>query len=347
MPVEALPSIEEIIAQMEKKKAPAASKEKVTHGADELHEPQPEEDPIDVTAALASRGAEKSGGIAMEEKGAPEDKDPEETPPDETPKEPEPVKKDFLAPKFAALSRREKEARERESALEKRLAEMETRAKEIEERAARIAGVKSPSEALKAYGFSFQDAADDTLKTWKEPERDPVDIKLSERLSPLDAKLKEIEEKSAKLDAALEEMQKERAENANRQIRSSIASAASEGGYELMVEMGDEAFNLAHDVLLEFYKTHNKVLSFKEACDIVEGHYESLANRFTGTQKIKSRFAASAPAASKSAPQSEAKESPKTLTNRLSQGSHAKPNIDDMSPAEAREHLTKQLRWIS
>jgi prefoldin subunit 5 len=346
MSMEALPSIEELVAQLEKKKAPPV-KDKVRLGADELHEPQPEEPAVDVTEEVRARGEAKEGGVALEEvpvaSGGGEEEEEKEVQPEEQPAPA--VKKDFLAPKFAALSRREKEARERESALEKRLAEIESRAKEIEERAAKIAGVKSPTEALKAYGFSFQDAADDTLRTWKEPEKDPVDVKLTERLSPLDAKLKEIEDKSAKLDAALAEINRERVENQTRQLRNSLAEAAKDGGHELMVEMGDEAYSLAHDVMIEFYKKHAKVLSFKEACDIVEGHYESIANRFTGTQKIKSRFAAPQPA-SKSAPQSAAKESPKTLTNRLTQGSHAKPNVDEMSPVEARDYLAKQLRFL-
>lgn len=327
MAFETLPSLDDVIKQVERDKNPTADHDK--SAPEELPPPLDGESREAVARIVDGDGQEVKAAAAV-------------------PAEPaEQPKKDPMASRFAAIARREKEFRAEKQAFERRAQDMEQRMKQIEEREQKIGSAKRPTEILKAHGFSYQDATQDVLGAYQEPERDPLDVKLEEKLTPIDARMKSLDEKIAQYEKALADIQSERSQAAARELQSSIRDAAKTGGFELIVEVGDAAYGLVQDVMVEYAKKHNKVLNYDEACDIVEKYYESFAEKFASTQKIKSRFAAPQPAPTQKSPvqKSEAKESPKTLTNSLSQASRAKPNVDEMSKQDALAYLATQLRF--
>lgn len=273
----------------------------------------------------------------------------DDTPPeDDAPPPPkEEPKKDFMAAKFAALSRREKQAREREQELERRQAEVEARLAAAAEREAKVGAAKRPLDILKAHGFKYEDVTEDYLGVYKEPEKDPADVKLDERLSPV---TKEMETLKTQLEEArnlLAEFQQERQQRAMQEVDSAIVSTAKENGHECMLAAGDEAVALVKEVITQFYHKNKKVLSYAEACDRVEAYYTDRASKFAETEKIRSKFASASVTPAKQKPASEAKERPNTLTQAHSSGSRAKPNVDEMPKSDALAFLTSQLRYRS
>lgn len=329
MKVEGFPTIDEIAAQVSK--TPAAAAETVSQDAPEELPPPLEVEGVDITASV----------------------DPDVAKPVEAKKE-EP-KRDAAASKFAALARREKQAREAEDRIAQMQSQMaqqqqafQKQMDELTAKQTQLSQVKNPLDVLKAHGFSYQDVTQAAVGAYEAPAPDPIDEKIRGSLDPVQAKLTEIESKSKKLDEALAQIQAERAEYQRQQRNSQILDAASKGGYELVATMGEEAFDLVQNVMLVYQEKHQRALSFEEACDTVETYYQSYADKFLGTQKIKSRFAPPAPSVptKQSKPQvPEAKESPKTLTQSLTQGTRAKTNFDELSKHEALERLATQLRF--
>lgn len=316
----ALPSLEDVVAQIEEQ-APKT--------------PAPEE-------------SETPPAVEGKVEKTPEPEEDSETPPVDDPK-PETVKKDPAAAKFAALARREREARQRQAEIERTRAEIEERSKKIEERERAISAARRPSEVLKAHGLSYADVTQDMLGNYKEPEKDPVDEKVSSRLTPLEEQNKALETKLAKLEATLAEVQSERAENARRSVVNEIIETAKENGHEILLQVGDEAYVLVQHLINDYFKTHKKVLTYKEACDKVEDYYASAVLRLADTPKMRKqlapRFASETPAA-KSVPKKEAAEKPNTLTQSLTQGVRAKTSsIDKLPRHEALNELAKQLKY--
>lgn len=314
-----LPTIEEVSAQIQK----GAPRETAS----------PE---INVNAATPSNKEEVASNAAPKEEAAPAEK------------------KDFLAPKFAALARREKEARARAENAERLAqenarmrADIEARAKQIEEREAAIKAAKRPADVLKAHGLSYADVTQDMLGSYEPPEADPVDTKLSEKLTPIEAENKALKEQLAAIQSTLAEIQTERAQTYQQRVQQDIHRTATEGGHDLIIRVGDEAYTLVQLVQQDFQQKHGRPLSLKEACDKVEAYYEKAVLGLAESPKIKSRLApTSAVPVKPNPPKKEAAERPTTLTNALSQGSRAsRPDIDKLPKHEALAYLATQLRY--
>jgi hypothetical protein len=265
-----------------------------------------------------------------------------------------PEKKDPLAAKFAALSRREKESRERHQDIERRLAEAdriraenEARAAKLEERERALTTAKRPLDILKAHGISYADVTQDMVGNYQEPETDPIDTKLSERLSPINTENNALKERLAKAEEALAAIQAERVETAKRDVVSAIQRTAEENGCEMIAHVGEEAITLVQHVIRNYWDTHKKVLSYKEACDKVEEYYIDRVSKLADTPKMKSRLAPPPPVPTKPATKSrDASERPNTLTQSLTQGQRAsRPNIDQMPKHEALALLATQLQF--
>jgi hypothetical protein len=200
---------------------------------------------------------------------------------------------DFLAPKFAALSKKEKQIRQTEAALKAREAELSKRLAEIE-------GSKTETESkLKSFEQQFKE---NPLKALKErgitmeqliemqmnDENPTVDMKLKRmqeemeskalaRVEELERKLKEKEENEAKsqYDKAVESYKKE---------LSSFAQQNAET-YELIV--ANEATDLMFQVADEYYRNTKRVPDIKEVADAVEAHLEEEARKIFELKKFK------------------------------------------------------------
>lgn len=317
MPNEKLPSIDEIAAQVTKGPAGEAT--------------APE---INVNEAKSTDGVEAT--LTAPEKEAP--------------------KKDPMAAKFAALARREKEARARAEEAD-RLAsdnarmkqEIELRAKQIEDRENAIKAAKKPFEVLKAHGLTYEDVTAEALGEYKAPAQDPMDLKLSEKLSPIEAENRQLKDTLTQMQQTLADIQSERVQMHQQRYISEINQISSEAGHDLILKIGQEAYTLVQLVQQDYQQKHGKNLSLHDACAKVEEYYDRTVSGLLETPKLKSRFAppSSPPAPSKqSIPKKEVSERPNTLTQGLTQGSRAKSvDVDKLPRHEALAYLATQLRF--
>lgn len=335
-----LPTIDELAAQLEKTANPVPDvpdqQDVVTHKASDektvepakVDDPPADDDP-DVKAALETAINDKPAASA---------------PPDPAPK------KDPASARFAALARREREARQKQADAENRAKAVEDRERQLLERETRLKAVKNPLDLLKEHGYSYADATQAILGGYKPAEPDPVDTKLSEKLNPVSEQVAELRKAQAEALAAIEELKAHRVEVARREVRQSIQAAAQEGGFEYINVMGDEAYTLVEDVIGEHYKKYKRILSYTEACDRVERYYDEKAQKLRATKKYNAAASTAAPSTKtptkpSNAPVS-AKES-KTLTNSLSASARAKIDIDKLGKNDAIAQLAGQLRYLN
>lgn len=256
--------------------------------------------------------------------------------------------KDSSASRFAALARREKEARRKAEEVARREEEYTSRLKEIEEKESKLKALKErPLATLKELGLTYADITQDALQQYEPPKPDPVD----EKLSPLDQRLKELEAKEAKINEKLAQIEADRLASINRQIDWDIKQTAKQGGYELVQTVGEDAFNLVKDCISEYWQKHKKVLDYSQALDMVESYYEEYALKLANASKVRQRIAPpqSEPAKQSPATATTAKEvtAPTTLTRSHSQSApQAKPDLHKMSKHEAINYLAKKIQFI-
>ncbi len=264
----------------------------------------------------------------------------------EAPKE-EP-KRDISASRFAALARREKEARTREQAADQRVKEAEARSKALEERDSKWSRIKqNPLDAIKEAGLSLTDVLNAAYGNYKAPEVDPIDAKLQ----PLLDKSTKAETQAGMLLKQVEELRnqlamKEQAEQYDKVMGQIKDIAKDTDKYELINTFGDEALDLVRDVMVEYWKSNEKMLDYSEACDIVEKHYEdSYVSKLSKTKKLQSRLGTQ-PAATKPAPiPQKPKEPSSTLSNKMATTPQVNNDLDKMSKREAIEYLSKKLQF--
>jgi hypothetical protein len=255
--------------------------------------------------------------------------------------------KDPLATKFAALARREKEARMRADEIEARSKVLEARERELSERDAARASAKRPLDILKAHGLTYQDATQDVLGGYTPPEPDPVDTKLGERLTPFEQRLQQLETENTKLKELAAQVEQDRVQRYIQDVQKGIRETASSGDYELIQSIGDEAYTLVQDVIGEFFKKHKRLLSYAEACATVESHYQQkFVTPFAKTKKMQALLKAEMPPPAATPARKEVREKPTTLTQSHST-SVAKPlsGVDHLPKHEALAELAKHLTF--
>ncbi len=331
--VNPLPSIEEVISQMSA--APAAK----SAGMDQLQ------------AAMD----DKSGRVAAE---VPEllEENSESVKAEPVSEPAAAAERDPTAAKFAAIARREREARAREKQAEDRQRQIDARNKELDARdaaaaakEARIAELrKSPLKNLKELGVTWQDLIQDSVGGYKEPEVDPV----TQRFVSVEEKLQKIEALEKQVNDKFTMLEQKEMNNAIREVEDNIRDAASDEKYEYIQAVGDEAYGLVKQVMAEFFHKNQKLLDYSEACDIVEEYYEKeYVSKFLNTKKVKGRAAStstSAPVAAPSkpvTPRKEAKEAPQSLSSSHATAAQATIDLDKLPKNEAIAHLAKQLRY--
>lgn len=227
--------------------------------------------------------------------------------------------KDLTSSKFAALARREKEARSRAEQAERAQKAAEERIASIEERSGRFDRLKQdPLGFLKGEGISYSDLTMQALNM-KDPEPvDPMDAKLD----PLRKDIENLTKKElTELKQQVELLHQDRRNNALREVDSMINDTIKGNGekYEFLDVLGDEGKQTVRDVMTEYYHSYGKVLTYEEACDKVEEYYSKYADKLSSTKKMQSKFApkTETKAPSKPSTPKEVKQ-PNTLTNSLS-----------------------------
>lgn len=306
-----LPTIEQIVKSMEENKG-------IKPGA------KPEAAKEDPDLAEVEKGLGEVPPEVVVEDAPPEDALPpkkEEAKPDDEP----------WSKRFAAMTRMDKKRRESERQLASKQAEFEERVKAFESRAS--SAPKTALDALKQYGFKYDDATFQMMGIQPEKEEDPVDSKVRTHLDPLGQKLAAVEEKIKELDAATKRFEAGQSQQAEREIRYAIQAFTADGEYPYIKSLGKEAYDNVYDFMVEYWNTHKQTLTYKQACDKVEGYYNRIGS-IGGAKKEQVTEPQTPPKQAKDS-------SAKTLTQAHSVGTRSKPDYDKMSPTQAKAEIAK------
>ena len=228
---------------------------------------------------------------------------------------------DRLRRGYAALARKEKSLRERETQL-KRLEGLEKKAKE------------SPLEFLKEFGLSYDQLTDLILGADEKPEPTADD-----RVAALEARLENERVAREAADAAAKEA------NIERQINTFKTGVLAHGiksnpdKYELINARGDDGVELVFEVIQSHFEKTQEVLSWDKAADYTEEHLETEARKLLSLKKFK-------PAATPTSQEPRSQES--NTLSRSNAGEMPVVNDDElpMDPEErTRAILSRNRLW--
>ena len=254
-------------------------------------------------------------------------------------------KDNFLAPKFAALTRKEKQVRAMEQQIKQREAEVAQKLAEIEERSKKNSEAnstfesefkKNPLKTMEKYGITF-----DQLTEMQLNEQNPTPEML---MRQMEEKLRaEMEEKYGKLSESLKQKEereaKERYEAAVSSYKQELSTFVEQNAetYELI------ATNNATDLMFEtaeaFYQQTGKVPDHEELAKAVEEHLEEQAKQILKLKK----FQTAKPIEAKPSVQMEPKTA-QTLSNTLA-AEVPKAATKLISDEQSKKEAAKLLRW--
>lgn len=216
----------------------------------------------------------------------------------------EPPKKaeEPLSSKFAALAKKEKGLVKLQSDIKTKEAGFAAREAEITAREAKMQQSEALWEtdiwaALQSKGYTYQKLTDMILTGKGAPEKAPVDP-IAEAQKIADSLRKEIadkeksrEQEALKAKEKAEADQKTALENAYASYRTEIGTFTkeNEAEYELINMYGQQ--ELVVDTVQEYYEKHQRVLSVKEASDMVEKYLASEAEKAFNARKFATRLA--------------------------------------------------------
>lgn len=278
--------------------------------------------------------SEKTGGVVESAPEAPvAAAKPEET-----------KKEEPLSAKFAALAKKEKAVVKLREEVKAKEAAISAREAAIAEREAKIKEAEQlfdtdPFAALEKRGYTYQKLTDMILsgKTTveKKPE-DPVEVakRIADDLRKEFAEKEKAREEAAK--KAQEEAKKKQEEElaaAYEQYRGEVAAFVEQNSdqYELINMYGQQ--ELVIDTVNGYYETHKRVLSVKEACDMVESYLDEEAKKVFAAKKYKKQQEEAKPATPK---KEEPKAPSKTLSNNMT------PTMASTLPAKSESERMKR-----
>jgi hypothetical protein len=281
-----------------------------------------------------------------------------ETPTADAPKE-QPV--DRFAPKFAALTRKEREIKERERKLAEaektRLADIEKKAKELEEREKSSVSYKDRMKQnvikfLEEEGYTYEQISEMVLNEGNPTQemqmkrlQEEIEGKTLTKIQELEKKLAEKEQKEKEeREALLKQRQEEAVTEFKNQIKNDVEANAET--YELI--KFNEAYDLVYEVIEQIYEQMSdedktaigqnpkKIDEIRKlALDEVEGELVARATRIKELKKLKQTSKSEEPEQKKTAP---------TLSNTLATEvplNGRRPMSDDEAVLEA----AKLIKW--
>lgn len=252
-------------------------------------------------------------------------------------------KKDFLAPKFAALTKKEKQVREYEKSVRAQMAQIEQMKSEIEakskasqdQEAQLIKQLKAnPLKFMKDHGLTFEELT--TLQLNDEnptPEmqlrrmKEELENGYKSELEELKKSLKEREEKEA-------QAQYEKAVAAYKNELSQFVKQNSET-YELLANR-PEALDMMFDIAKHMYESGEDIPEISQLAQAVEEHFEEEARQILKLKKFNLNTEASKPKVS----------APKTLSNTLATDV-PKSDASKLSKEESLKHAASMIRWTA
>lgn len=189
----------------------------------------------------------------------------------ETKEEPkkEEIPQELLSPKFAAISRKERELAQKEREIAQR--EEKLKAREEDE----SLWEADPFKALEKKGLDYEKLTQRVLGG-KEDKLTLVEKKL----------LKMEQEQKQREEMEARQQVQEKIETFKTHISDYVDSNAEK--YEFIA--GTQLKNLVFEVTEQYYETHGKVLSIEEACDYVENYLEKQAETIVGLKKVQAKL---------------------------------------------------------
>lgn len=267
----------------------------------------------------------------------------------------EPKEDPRVAKQFAALARKEKQAREAQKAAERQAKDIERRMKEIEAKEAQFTerSSKKPAsamEALKAAGYSFSDVyLEQTGQKKDEGPVDPVKEEIGSLRSELSETKKQLDEALKNITDFQNGIRQKEAQNQEQAVRYSIEQTAKQNAdkYEYIQLNGSEAYDNVYNVMIEHLRQHDEVLTYEAACDLVEAYYEETANKFKSAKKFSPPAATSAPKPPVSTKPASTIPAAKTVTQSArTANTSASPTVDGLPKDEALALLAKKLKYL-
>lgn len=257
---------------------------------------------------------------------------------------PEESERDYNAPesesydnfdrKFAALSRKERDIRARESEL----AELEEKFQSMEQEPEMPLEQRlraNPLKVLEEMGLGYETLTDLALNDGKlTPDmqmqliRDELEADYQSRFSDLEQRLEERDEKEQdeKYDSILSGFMEE--------IQNHVAT---DDNYELI--RANDAGDVVYEVMEEHYNQSGNILSIDEAAEAVESYLEEEADKIVNLQKVRSRLNIN-----ELEPRDEYRQSQVTLSN--AHAAQANERVGrTLSDDQSKREIAKMLKW--
>ena len=257
---------------------------------------------------------------------------------------PEESERDYNAPesenydnfdrKFAALSRKERDIRARESEL----AELEEKFQSMEQEPEMPLEQRlraNPLKVLEELGLGYETLTDLALNDGKlTPDmqmqliRDELETDYQSRFHDLEQRLEERDEREQdeKYDSILSGFMEE--------IQNHVAT---DDNYELI--RANDAGDVVYEVMEEHYNQSGNILSIDEAAEAVESYLEEEADKIVNLQKVRSRLNIN-----ELEPRDEYRQSQVTLSN--AHAAQANERVGRMlSDDQSKREIAKMLKW--
>jgi len=244
-----------------------------------------------------------------------------------------------MAAKFAALSRKERQIRDRERQLQQQMTELEKRMEAMKSSEGEVAKYKSMPERLRKEPLKVLEESGLTMDEFTEmllnggsPTKE-MEMRDSEKR--ILSKVEELEKKLADKEKAEAEGKYEQ------QLEAFVADltkfANDEAEYELI--RANDAVSLVYSVIEQHHSETGEILSNKDACDAVEEYLLGEAKKLVDREKVKKLFGADN-TASKPAPGKQSVTLSNTQASQVPTTGKRKLSNDE-SIAEA----AKLIRW--
>ena len=256
----------------------------------------------------------------------------------------EPEKNDDFSRKFAALSRREKEIREKETEYGKRIAELEERFNSVNKEPEPEPELpfeyrlkKDPLRALEDMGLSYDKLTELALNDGKlTPEmqmklmREELEGDYKKKFDDLENRL--LEKEKSDEQRRYDDIQRGFKNEINEYVDSNLEK------YELI--KANEANELVYDVIEEHYNDSGRILDIEEAAQAVENYLEEEAEKLLKLGKLRSKFNLKDDVEQEESP----RQSQVTLSNAMS--AQANERVDrKLSDDESKALAAKMLKW--
>ena len=200
---------------------------------------------------------------------------------------------DQFASKFAALSRKEKALRERESDYESKFEEMERRLAEYESRDQEPEVDwehmlrNDPLKALEEAGLGYDKLTELALNDGKLTPDMQLAAMRQELENDYQRKFEELEERlNAKEQSEVESYY----DSIQQNFQDEIGNVVHQNPEKFELIAASEASGLVYDVIEEHYNETGRVLDIEEAADAVESYLEEEASKLMKLKKISNRL---------------------------------------------------------